>query len=353
MKNRIRKTLSLLAAGAMTLAFGPMSSVNAEDVEDVEEVKTFTVSQDDEDILSTLKKEYLELVEQDGTFDINESEIEVDGFDKNITGLQNVTVKISLKSENGVENTVGYDYSENVIIKVEKATQPTLVLTGEEVVLDHGAEWDAYSYIEETNDGLGSLPILKEIDNVDTNTDGEYTAEYTVVDQQGVSTTKQLKVTVRMSEEQIAAQKAAEEAARLAAEAEAIAQAQATATASTETTYTAIATDGANPYSGGWSNCTWGAWQAMYTYRGISLPMWGNAGAWLGNAAASGWATGSTPASGSICVYSHHVAYVVSVSEDGQSVYIVEGGYLGGYMERWVSAYGSVSGQSILGYIYC
>ena len=81
------------------------------------------------------------------------------------------------------------------------------------------------------------------------------------------------------------------------------------------------------------------------------MPSFGNASQWVASAQAAGYATGSTPRAGSVAVYVGHVAYVTSVSADGSSCYIVEGGYNGHYNERWISASGTGS-QPIIGYIY-
>ena len=104
-----------------------------------------------------------------------------------------------------------------------------------------------------------------------------------------------------------------------------------------------------NPYGGGWSNCTYGAWQALYDATGIELPNFGDASSWLYSAQSYGYETGLVPVAGAIAVYSHHVAYVSAV--DGDSVYIIEGGFNGGYHERWVSSWGTGT-QSLQGYIY-
>lgn len=104
-----------------------------------------------------------------------------------------------------------------------------------------------------------------------------------------------------------------------------------------------------NPYGGGWSNCTYGAWQALYDATGIELPNFGDASSWLYSAQSYGYETGTVPVAGSIAVYSHHVAYVSAV--DGDSVYIIEGGFNGSYHERWVSTWGTGT-QSLQGYIY-
>lgn len=107
-----------------------------------------------------------------------------------------------------------------------------------------------------------------------------------------------------------------------------------------------------NPYVGGWSNCTWSAWEIALAETGIQLPPLGSAGSWLNRAAAMGYAVGTVPAAGSIIVWNGHVGYVSAVSEDGQQVYVKEGGYLGGYHEEWAPAYSSRNHQALLGYIY-
>ncbi len=115
----------------------------------------------------------------------------------------------------------------------------------------------------------------------------------------------------------------------------------------TQVTYAAV-----NPYYGGWSNCTWSAWQLCYDYTGIALPRLGNAGAWYGTAAAYGYSVGTAPAAMSIGVWSNHVVFVTEVSEDGSMVYIKEGGYCGGYHEGWIPSQSNRNGQIFYGYIY-
>ena len=112
-------------------------------------------------------------------------------------------------------------------------------------------------------------------------------------------------------------------------------------------TYAAV-----NPYYGGWSNCTWSAWQLCYDHTGIALPRLGNAGAWYGNAAAYGYAVGTSPAPMSVIVWSNHVGFVTGVSEDGSMVYVKEGGYCGGYHEGWWPSQAGRHGQAFYGYIY-
>ena len=107
-----------------------------------------------------------------------------------------------------------------------------------------------------------------------------------------------------------------------------------------------------NPYFGGYSNCTWSAWQIAYETTGIALPSLGAAGSWLRNAAAMGYTTSNVPVANSIVVWSGHVGYVSAVSEDGQMIYVREGGYSGGYHEGWFPAYYPRYRQALYGYIY-
>lgn len=103
-----------------------------------------------------------------------------------------------------------------------------------------------------------------------------------------------------------------------------------------------------NPYAGGWSNCTWSAWEIAYQNTGIELPGWGNAGNWYSAAAYSGYSVSGYPSPGSIAVWSNHVGYVSDVS-DGQ-MYVIEGGYSGGYHEGWWPI-GDRHGQYLIGFV--
>lgn len=120
--------------------------------------------------------------------------------------------------------------------------------------------------------------------------------------------------------------------------------------ASTVSTTAAVVKGSAsNPYSGGWSNCTWSAWYLVYTNKGIALPNMGSASNWLNAAQSLGYSTGSTPKAGAIAVYSYHVAYVKDVQFN--TITIEEGGYLGMHNIRNVS-WTSDGTQALQGYIY-
>lgn len=105
-----------------------------------------------------------------------------------------------------------------------------------------------------------------------------------------------------------------------------------------------------NPYYGGWSNCTWGAWQLAYEATGIALPGWHMAYQWADEARAAGYTVSMEPRANSIGVWNGHVVYVSDF--DGQNIYIKEGGFLGGYNEAWADGYSARYGQALLGYIY-
>jgi len=108
-----------------------------------------------------------------------------------------------------------------------------------------------------------------------------------------------------------------------------------------------------NPYNGGWSNCTWSAWQLVYDDNGIEMPALGNAGNWFDNAQANGISVGYDPVPGSVGVWSGglgHVAYVSAVDSD--SIYVKEGGFAGNYHEGWITDFSTRYGKILLGYIY-
>lgn len=115
-----------------------------------------------------------------------------------------------------------------------------------------------------------------------------------------------------------------------------------------------------NPYSGGYYNCTWAAWQYAYERAGVALPGFtGNAIGWYDGAKAKGYTVSSVPREKSIAVWSGgsgnmgHVAYVDKVS--GNRIYVYEGGYGSvGKHEGWVNASGirEYTKQTLKGYIY-
>lgn len=87
-------------------------------------------------------------------------------------------------------------------------------------------------------------------------------------------------------------------------------------------TYTSGTTAG-NTY--GWGQCTW----YVKNRRGDLPNSLGNGGAWAGNAAAQGYATGSSPRAGAVAEIPGHVMYVESVNKNG-TVNVSEMNFNGG-----------------------
>ena len=390
-KNLKQKRLGIavagLAAAAMFAAAVPATQVFASGDETAivaADLPLIEVSIQDAAPLDTIKKSLIELkAATDDSIDLNAidisaSQIDLQGFDRSASGIQTVTARLSLAEGSdesaSIQKSVGYTFIQNATVKMVKSSVPQLKLKSDSVTVNNGDTWNAASYISYINDDSGILPALIVEGNVDMETDGDYFVSYTAIDIEGNKTQADLKVSVKTPEEvirareeaeRIAAEEAAAEAERLAQEqrepeeaerraaeeaAEAERQAQ-LAAANAESAGSGYQLSGSsdNPYYGGWSNCAYGAWQLAHDISGVNLPSWGYAGSWLYSAQASGYATGYAPAAGSIAVYTGHVAYVSAV--DGDMVYIMEGGFNGGYNERWVSK-DYIYGQSLQGYIY-
>ncbi len=115
-----------------------------------------------------------------------------------------------------------------------------------------------------------------------------------------------------------------------------------------------------NPYSGGYSNCTWTAWKMCYEATGHALPSWDYAGTWWESAQNAGYTTSTVPRANSVAVWWDnygglgHVGWVSDVSADGTQIYVKEGGFEGGYHEGWVgvSELRDHNTQYLKGFIY-
>ncbi|HCK88269.1 MAG TPA: hypothetical protein DHW39_05610 [Erysipelotrichaceae bacterium] len=345
------KAANVLAAGE-----------NTEDETYVEDSGLIEISQQEADPLAVLKRSVIEMkANMDDTvvledISIDNSKIETFGFDRNRNGLQNVKVKVSL-TNNDDTTSLGYSFEETVPVKMVKSTAPVIRLKNDSVVVNNGDVWNAASYLAYINDDSGILPVLKVEGDINMNVDGDYTVTYTALDTEGNSSEAVLHIAVRTHEEVIRAREEAErkareeEAKRKAEEARRRLQLNASVSFTAPSGFEMRGT-GSNPYRGGWSNCTWGAWQLVYNNQGVKLPQFHNAYEWLKYAQAYGYSTGSTPRVGSVAVYKRHVAYVAAISDDGTQVYIKEGGHNGKYNERWVSATEGIPTQFLRGYIY-
>lgn len=370
MKNMIslkagRLILPILLIGTVLKVSITTTGVSADDTLG-SSVRVFELSTSDSNPITSLKNAVImERASVDPNVDINDvdiarSTIDIDNFNFTKAGIQSVKVKVNLArkaSENvAYQDSVGYSFIEDAVIKVYADSAPKIALTSQSITVNNGDPFNPESFIIYATDDSGNLPALKIDSNVDMNVDGVYSVTYTAIDQIGNSASRSIEVTVKTPQEVLDA--IAEEEARKQAEEEQKQSEEEERRRQEEEEQTRLNAEysggvklvgnGIDPYAGGTSNCTDTAWLLAYE-AGHVLPNWGNAYAWLYNAQATGYATGYTPAIGSIAVYSNHVAYVAAV--DGNMVYIKEGGYDGHYMERWVSAT-SEGTQSLQGYIY-
>ena len=370
MKNMIslkagRLILPILLIGTVLKVSITTTGVSADDTLG-SSVRVFELSTSDSNPITSLKNAVImERASVDPNVDINDvdiarSTIDIDNFNFTKAGIQSVKVKVNLArkaSENvAYQDSVGYSFIVDAVIKVYADSAPKIALTSQSITVNNGDPFNPESFIIYATDDSGNLPALKIDSNVDMNVDGVYSVTYTAIDQIGNSASRSIEVTVKTPQEVLDA--IAEEEARKQAEEEQKQSEEEERRRQEEEEQTRLNAEysggvklvgnGVDPYAGGTSNCTDTAWLLAYE-AGHVLPNWGNAYAWLYNAQATGYATGYTPAIGSIAVYSNHVAYVAAV--DGNMVYIKEGGYDGHYMERWVSAT-SEGTQSLQGYIY-
>lgn len=370
MKNMIslkagRLILPILLIGTVLKVSITTTGVSADDTLG-SSVRVFELSTSDSNPITSLKNAVImERASVDPNVDINDvdiarSTIDIDNFNFTKAGIQSVKVKVNLarKASEDVayQDSVGYSFIEDAVIKVYADSAPKIALTSQSITVNNGDPFNPESFIIYATDDSGNLPALKIDSNVDMNVDGVYSVTYTAIDQIGNSVSRSIEVTVKTPQEVLDA--IAEEEARKQAEEEQKQSEEEERRRQEEEEQTRLNAEysggvklvgnGVDPYAGGTSNCTDTAWLLAYE-AGHVLPNWGNAYAWLYNAQATGYATGYTPAIGSIAVYSNHVAYVAAV--DGNMVYIKEGGYDGHYMERWVSAT-SEGTQSLQGYIY-
>ena len=272
-KNKLNKKLGRVGAGLLSalLIAGTYSTktVYAEDnkattVEKENTLPVIEVSQQDLNPTETIKSLVIqERAAFDGTYDLanislEKSVADIEGFNRSVTGIQTVTVKVTLASTGDTEaqKTLGYSFIQKAVVNVVNSTAPVIKLKNSSVVVNNGDTFNASSYISYINDDSGILPVLTVEGSVDMNTDGDYPVTYTVVDTAGNKSTATMTVTVRTPQEVVDAriaeeERQREEAERLAAE-EAARNLQAAASAirSITSTYDASKYD-ASLYAGG------------------------------------------------------------------------------------------------------
>ena len=239
-KNKINKKLGRVGVGLLSalLIAGTYSTktVYAEDnktttVEKENTLPVIEVSQQDLNPTETIKSLVIqERAAFDGTYDLanislEKSVADIEGFNRSVTGIQTVTVKVTLASTGDTEaqKTLGYSFIQKAVVNVVNSTAPVIKLKNSSVVVNNGDTFNASSYISYINDDSGILPVLTVEGSVDMNTDGDYPVTYTVADTAGNKSTATMIVTVRTPQEVVDAriaeeERQREEAERLAAE---------------------------------------------------------------------------------------------------------------------------------------
>ena len=104
--------------------------------------------------------------------------------------------------------------------------------------------------------------------------------------------------------------------------------------------------------------CTWYAWQQAYDNLGVVLPRWGNAQTWYNSAISDGFKVGKEARANSIVVWSSndsygHVAFVVSVDQENNSMIVNEGGIPSvGNEGILTNVKKSTTSSNLIGFIY-
>lgn len=219
--------LPCLGAAAVTGMLYPSQKVAA--ANDTKKMAVYTINSNDPYASDTLKTKVIMQMAQDNNkidlkkIDLAQSQVTVSGLNVNRPGIQAVTIKVGLVDLDGNTKSLGYSMTETAAVNIYKSVAPTLKLKKTSIVVNNGDAWNPSSYISSISDDSGTLPVLKEVDNVDMSTDGNYYASYTAVDSEGNSTSAILNVIVKTPQEVLDAR--AQEAAQ--AEADALAQVEA------------------------------------------------------------------------------------------------------------------------------
>ncbi len=295
--------------------------------------------------INQLKKSIMLSVNKDADF--TRSEVDLPAMNLITTKPQTINVRYGIHTDTGAF----YMGTTNVSFSFETEDNNPLVLLKQEAAsLNLG---DTFQYTDNilsvvTTDGL-PYSVLSEKDNVDTTKEGSYRVDLKIADFSHNISSVSWSVNVTQSldaiknERQKAIQQ--EKAKKLTSEAVNLIN-----TGNTDTSISNIYSDAKNPYPGSWDNCTWGAWECYYQYRGVALVGMGDAGNWYGIAKSLGYATGTEPANGAIGVFSHHVVYVLAVLDD-KNMIIEEGNYNGHHNVRTFSI-NSTDAGNFIGFIY-
>ena len=286
MKNMIslkagRLILPILLIGTVLKVSITTTGVSADDTLG-SSVRVFELSTSDSNPITSLKNAVImERASVDPNVDINDvdiarSTIDIDNFNFTKAGIQSVKVKVNLArkaSENvAYQDSVGYSFIEDAVIKVYADSAPKIALTSQSITVNNGDPFNPESFIIYATDDSGNLPALKIDSNVDMNVDGVYSVTYTAIDQIGNSASRSIEVTVKTPQEVLDA--IAEEEARKQAEEEQKQSEEEERRRKEEEEQTRLNAEysggvklvgnGVDPYAGGTSNCTDTAWLLAY-----------------------------------------------------------------------------------------
>lgn len=224
-KRKARFLTSLLLAAVIA---APISPVFADEhkPDETSKVRVFEIDMNNQNPLATLKEQAIrERADYDAAINLNEvdfdkSTIHTSAFNRTKSGIQNISVSIQIVRKDDSADSVVYSFSENAAVKLIASEGPQVILKQSEVTVDLGSEFkygDNIGYVSST---VGKLPVIKETDNVDMNTEGTYTCWLTFVDDSGDTTKISYLVNVRKPAE---VTRSEEEAAQAEAQAEELA----------------------------------------------------------------------------------------------------------------------------------
>ena len=233
MSTKKKVTKLFAVTGALLLICTP-SPVHAEDKAPATtgDLKIFEINMNDQDPLETLKAE---VIEERSAYDaaINMSQVDMgsssitaDTFDRTKSGLQNININISVSKKDAAADAEKYGFTESAAIRMVEPEGPQVILKSEEVTVDLGSAFNYSDNIGYVSNKDGKLPVIKESDNVDVNTEGSYNCDMTFIDAAGKKSNVSYVVNVKkpievIRAEEEAAKKAAEEEAQKKAEEEA------------------------------------------------------------------------------------------------------------------------------------
>lgn len=176
------------------------------------ELKVYEISMNDSNPLQTLKEQVIaERASYDAAVNLSlvnmdYSSIAVDTFDRTKTGIQNVAVNITVEMSDETNTTADYTFSQTAAVRMLEPDGPQVILKSDEVTIDIGSTFSYSDNIGYVTSSDGKLPVIKETDNVDVNTEGTYTCSLSFLDAAGKKTEVSYQVIVQKPSEIVRAE---------------------------------------------------------------------------------------------------------------------------------------------------